>query len=84
MLHHMTADLIMQFTAVNTLTWAYSLIIEDIPPTHGRSLPTSNNRIFWENLYQINMKKTDRRMHKSSLYKTQIWMFRYLDIHCQF
>lgn len=51
MLHHMTADLIMQFTAVNTLTWAYSLIIEDIPPTHGRSLPTSNNRIFWENLY---------------------------------
>lgn len=51
MLHHMTADLIMQFTAVNTLTWAYSLIIEDIPPTHGRSLPTSNNRIFWENFY---------------------------------
>lgn len=46
MLHHMTADLIMQFTAVNTLTFgAYSLIIEDIPPTHGRSLPTSNNRI---------------------------------------
>lgn len=51
MLHHMTADLIMQFTAVNTLTWAYSLIIEDIPPTHGRSLQTSNNWIFWENLY---------------------------------
>lgn len=74
MLHHMTADLIMQFTAVNTLTWAYSLIIEDIPPPMAVLFRPPTIESFEKICIKLIWKKLIEEC-TSSLFQTQIWMF---------